>query len=119
MEVFVGIQLCSSYTFIADSRSQQREYFIGSINNCFQFLEGSTKAIVPNNPKSPVSKESKVKPILNKTHKDLALYYGYLNNPTRSYSPQDKAIVEGARLMSLKNSSNTDLYSNIVELQRQ
>lgn len=74
MEVFVGILPCSSYTFIEASRSQQRQDFIGSINNCFQFLGGSTKAIVPDNLKSAVSKASKYEPILNKTLKDLALH---------------------------------------------
>jgi len=96
VEVFVGILPCSGYTFIEASRSQQREDFIGSINNCFQFLGGSTKAIVPDNLKSAVSKACKYEPILNKTLKDLALHYGCVINPTRSYSPQDKAMVEGA-----------------------
>ena len=45
MEVFVGILPCSGYIFIEASRSQQREDFIGSINNCFQFLGCSSKAI--------------------------------------------------------------------------
>lgn len=96
VEVFVGILPCSGYTFIEASRSQQREDFISSINNCFHFLGGSTKAIVPDNLKSAVSKASKYEPILNKTLKDLALHYGCVISPTRSYSPQDKAMVEGA-----------------------
>jgi transposase len=96
VEVFVGILPCSSYTYIEASLSQQRADFIGSINNCFQFLGGSTKAIVPDNLKSAVTKASKYEPVLNKTLKDLALHYGCVINPTRSYSPQDKAMVEGA-----------------------
>jgi transposase len=83
-EVFVGILPYGSYTFIEASLSQQREYFIGSINNCFQFLGGNTKAIVPDNLKSAVSKASKYEPILNKTLKDLALHYGCVINPTRA-----------------------------------
>lgn len=96
MEVFVGILPCSCFTFIEATRSQQREDFISSINHCFQFLGGSTRSIVPDNLKSAVSKASKYEPILNKTLKDLALHYGCVINPTRSYSPQDKAMVEGA-----------------------
>lgn len=96
VEVFVGILPCSSYTYVEASLSQKREDFIGSVNNCFQFLGGSTRAIVPDNLKSAVSKASKYEPILNKTLKDLALHYGCAINPTRSYSPQDKAMVEGA-----------------------
>ena len=96
VEVFVGILPCSSYTYVEASLSQRREDFINSVNNCFSFLGGSTKAIVPDNLKSAVSKASKYEPILNKTLKDLALHYGCAINPTRSYSPQDKAMVEGA-----------------------
>jgi transposase len=96
VEVFVGILPCTSYTYVEASLSQQREDFISSVNNCFQFLGGSTKAIVPDNLKSAVTKASKYEPILNKTLRDLALHYGCVINPTRSYSPQDKAMVEGA-----------------------
>ena len=96
MEVFVGILPCSCLTFIEATRSQQREDFISSINHCFQFLGGSTRAIVPDNLKSAVFRASRYEPILNKTLKDLALHYGCVINPTRSYSPQDKAMVEGA-----------------------
>ena len=96
VEVFVGILPCSGYTYVEATPSQKREDFIGSVNNCFSFLGGSTKAIVPDNLKSAVSKASKYEPILNKTLKDLALHYGCGINPTRSYSPQDKAMVEGA-----------------------
>jgi transposase len=96
VEVFVGILPCSGYTYVEASSSQGREDFISSVNNCFQFLGGSTKAIVPDNLKSAVSKASKYEPILNKTLRHLALHYGCVINPTRSYSPQDKAMVEGA-----------------------
>ena len=96
VEVFVGILPCSCYTYVEASPSQGREDFISSVNNCFRFLGGSTKAIVPDNLKSAVTKASKYEPILNKTLKDLALHYGCAINPTRSYSPQDKAMVEGA-----------------------
>lgn len=96
VEVFVGILPCSGYTYVEASPSQGREDFVSSVNNCFQYLGGSTRAIVPDNLKSAVSKASKYEPVLNKTFKDLALHYGCAINPTRSYSPQDKAMVEGA-----------------------
>ena len=96
IEVFVGILPCTGYTYVEASLSQQREDFISSVNNCFQFLGGSTKAIVPDNLKSAVTKASKYEPVLNKSLRDLALHYGCVINPTRSYSPQDKAMAEGA-----------------------
>lgn len=96
VEVFVGILPCSGYTFVEASISQKRESFIGSMNNCLRYFGGSPQAIVPDNLKSAVTKGSKYAPILNKTFKDFALHYGTVINPTRTYSPQDKALVEGA-----------------------
>ena len=96
VEVFVGILPCSGYTFVEASLSQQLPHFIGSMNNCLRFFGGSPQAIVPDNLKSAVTKGSKYEPTLNKSFKDLALHYGSVINPTRTYSPQDKALVEGA-----------------------
>jgi transposase len=96
VEVFVGILPCSGYTFVEASCSQKLEDFIGSMNNCLHYFGGVPQAIVPDNLKSAVTKGSKYEPILNKTFKDFALHYGCAINPTRTYSPQDKALVEGA-----------------------
>lgn len=48
------------------------------------------------NVKTIVTKSHKYEPIINKTFKDLALHYGCVIDATRPYSPQDKALVEGA-----------------------
>lgn len=96
VEVFVGILPCSGYTFVEASASQQLPHFIGSMNNCLRFFGGSPQAIVPDNLKSAVTKGSKYEPTLNKSFKDFALHYGTVINPTRTYAPQDKALVEGA-----------------------
>lgn len=96
VEVFVGILPCSGYTYVQASPSQKREDFIDSMNSCLRFFGGVPKAIVPDNLKSAVTKASKYEPILNKSFKDFGLHYGCAINPTRSYHPQDKALVEGA-----------------------
>lgn len=96
VEVFVGILPCSGYTFVEASASQKLEDFIDSMNNCLRYYGGVPTAIVPDNLKSAVTKGSKYEPILNKTFKNFALHYGSTINPTRTYSPQDKALVEGA-----------------------
>lgn len=66
------------------------------MNRCLTFFEGVPKTIVTDNLKSAVSKASKYEAILNKSLKSLAVHYGTSINPTRGYSPQDKALVEGA-----------------------
>lgn len=96
VEVFVAILPASQYTYVEASWSQKKEDFITSMNNCLFYFGGVPKAIVTDNLKSAVSKSSKYEAVLNKRLKALALHYQTSINPTRAYSPQDKALVEGA-----------------------
>lgn len=122
VEVFVGILPCSGYTFVEASRSQRREDFIGSMNNCLDFLGGVPKSLVPDNLKSAVTKGSKYEPILNKTFAGLGLHYSCSINPTRTYSPQDKALVEGAVTLVYQRifyQLNKQTFFSLAEINKQ
>jgi DNA replication protein DnaC len=64
--------------------------------HALSFFGGVPKAIVSDNLKSAVTRSSKYEPEVNRSFKDFARHYGCVINPTRSYSPQDKALVENA-----------------------
>lgn len=96
VEVFVAILPMSLYTYVEASLDQSRESLVKSVGNCLRFFGGVPQAIVPDNLKSAVTKASKYEPVVNKTFRDMGDYYGCVINPTRTYSPQDKALVEGA-----------------------
>lgn len=96
VEVFVSILPNSQYTYVEACTSQKREDLIGCINNALVFYGGVPKAIVSDNLKSAVTRASKYEPDINRSLKDLAHHYNCAINPTRSYSPQDKALVENA-----------------------
>ncbi len=96
VEVFAAILPCSQYTYIEACMSQKREDLIGCIGNALSFIGGVPKAIVSDNLKSAVSRSSKYEPQINRSLKDFARHYGCVVNPTRTYSPQDKALVENA-----------------------
>jgi len=96
VEVFVGILPASSYTFVEASYDQTRESLVKSVGNCLRFFGGVPQAIVPDNLKSAVTESSKYEPVINKTFRDMGHYYSCVINPTRAYSPQDKALVESA-----------------------
>ena len=96
VEVFVGILPASQYTYVEATGSQKKEYFISCMNHCLEYFGGVPKAIVTDNLKSAVNKASKYEAVLNKSLKSLAVHYKTSINPTRTYSPQDKALVEGA-----------------------
>ena len=96
VEIFVSILPASQYTYVEATMSQKKECFIGSMNRCLQYFGGVPKTIVTDNLKSAVTKSSKYSAVLNKSLKDMSIHYKTSINPTRSYSPQDKALVEGA-----------------------
>jgi transposase len=96
VDVFVGILPASQYTYVEASASQKKEDFICSMNRCLSFFGGVPKAIVTDNLKSAVTKASKYEAVINKSLKSLAVHYKTSISPTRGYSPQDKALVEGA-----------------------
>jgi len=96
VEVFVAILPNSQYTYIEACISQKREDLITCMGNALRFFGGVPKAIVSDNLKSAVTRASKYEPEINKTFKDFAQHYNCVINPTRAYSPQDKALVENA-----------------------
>ena len=96
VEVFIGILPASSYTYVEASYDQTRESLVKSVGNCLEYFGGVPQAIVPDNLKSAVTRASKYEPVINKTFRDMGHHYGCVINPARPYSPQDKALVEGA-----------------------
>lgn len=96
VEVFVSILPNSHFTYAEACRSQKREDFIACCSNALRFYGGVPMAIVPDNLKSAVAQANKYEPVINRTFKDFARHYGCVINPTRTYAPQDKALVENA-----------------------
>ena len=96
VEVFVALLPCSQYTYVEACFSQKREDLIRCMGNSLTFFGGVPKAIVSDNLKSAVTRSSKYEPDINRSFKDFARHYNCVINPTRSYAPQDKALVENA-----------------------
>ena len=100
VEVFVAILPNSQYTYVEACMGQKREDLICCLNNAMAFYGGVPKAIVSDNLKSAVTRASKYEPEINRSLKEFAHHYNCVINPTRSYSPQDKALVENAVQLS-------------------
>lgn len=96
VEVFVAILPSSQYTYVEACLSQKREDLIKCMKNALSFYGGVPKAIVSDNLKSAVTRPSKYEAEINRTFKEFACHYNCAVNPTRGYSPQDKALVENA-----------------------
>lgn len=96
VEVFVSILPHSQYTYVEACLSQKKEDFLGCMGNALQFYGGVPKAIVTDNLKAAVSRACKYEPSINRDFKEFARHHNCVVNPTRTYSPQDKALVENA-----------------------
>lgn len=96
VEVFVAILPSSQFTYVEACKSQKRQDLINCMNHAMSFYGGVPKAVVSDNLKSAVTRASKYEPDINRSFKDFAHHYNCVINPTRSYSPQDKALVENA-----------------------
>ncbi|MGM1055909.1 MAG: IS21 family transposase, partial [Bacteroidota bacterium] len=96
VEVFVAILPNSHYTYVEACLSQKRKDLISCCTAALNFYGGVPKAIVSDNLKSAVTRASKYEAEINRTFKDFARHYNCVINPTRSYAPQDKALVENA-----------------------
>jgi len=96
VEIYVSILPHSQYTYVQAVMSQKREDLLDCITGSLAYYGGVPQAIISDNLKSAVSRSSKYEPQINKSLKDLASHYNCVINPTRAYSPQDKALVENA-----------------------
>jgi len=96
VEVFVALLPCSQYAYVEACASQKREDLIQCMAHSLAYFGGVPKAIVSDNLKSAVTRASKYEPDINRSLKDFAQHYSCVINPTRTYSPQDKALVENA-----------------------
>ena len=94
VEIFVAALGSSGYTYAEASENQKLESFLDSHVNAFEFYEGVTDILVPDNLKSAVTKAHRYDPQINSSYQDLADHYNTVVIPARPYRPQDKSKVE-------------------------
>jgi transposase len=92
--LFVAVLGASSYTYAEATRDEQLASWIGAHVRAFEFYQGVTKLVVPDNTKTGVTKACRYDPDLNPTYQEMAMHYGVGVVPARPYKPRDKAKVE-------------------------
>jgi len=63
--------------------------------NCYEYMGGVTKILVPDNLKTGVDRVSHKESVINKTYNEMANHYGTVVIPARVRRPKDKASAEG------------------------
>jgi len=92
--LFVMVLGASSYTYAEATRDQQLTAWISAHIHAFEYFAGVPRLLVPDNPRTGVSRACRYDPDLNPTYQELAMHYGVGVVPARPYRPRDKAKVE-------------------------
>lgn len=99
-ELFVAVLGASGYTYAEASWSQKSSCWIHSHINAFEYFDGVSQILVPDNLKSGVTKPCRYEPDINLTYQDMVTHYGAVVIPARSKKPKDKAKAENGVLLA-------------------
>ncbi len=94
--IFIAALGASSYTFAHAALGQGLANWIDCHVHAFEFYQGVTQLIVPDNPRTAVTRACRYEPDLNRTYYEMAQHYGVAIMPARPRKPRDKAKVENA-----------------------
>ena len=98
-QLFVSVLGASNYTYAEATWTQGLGDWIGSHMRAFEFYNGVTEIVVPDNLKSGVTKACRYEPDVNLTYEEMARHYGVAVVPARPRKPRDKAKVEAGVLL--------------------
>lgn len=93
--VFVAALSYSQYAYVEAFLSQTLESWISAHVHMFQFYQGVTKILIPDNLKTGVKKPDWYSPEINRTYHEMAEYYNTAVIPARVRKPKDKPNAEG------------------------
>jgi transposase len=97
-QIFVATLGASNYTFAEATLSQDLPSWIQSHVHAFEFFQGVTEILVPDNLKDAVTRSCRYEPDLNASYREMAEHYGAVIIPARVAKPRDKAKVESGVL---------------------
>jgi transposase len=92
--IFVAVLPASSYLYVEAFRNMKESSWIEAHVNAFEYFGGVPLIVVPDNPKTAITKANYHDPVANRTYAEMAKHYGTAIIPTRTRAPRDKAPVE-------------------------
>ena len=99
-KIFVSVWGASKYTFVQATTGEDLHSWIKVNVDALEYFGGCSKAIVPDNLKSAVTKACKYEPTINPTYADFAKHYNTVIFPARTYRPKDKSLAENGVLLA-------------------
>ncbi|MBA3583159.1 MAG: IS21 family transposase [Gemmatimonadetes bacterium] len=93
-QIFVAVLGASSHTYAEAFPSQELPHWIAGHVHAFEAWTGCPRLVVPDNPRTGVTKAHRYEPILNRSYEEMAAHYGVAVLPARPRKPRDKAKTE-------------------------
>lgn len=93
--VFVAALPYSGYAYVEALPNMNMHSWIQAHVNCFQYMGGVAKILVPDNLKTGVDRVSRGDIVINRTYNEMANYYDTVVIPARVRRPKDKPSAEG------------------------
>jgi len=97
--IFVIVLAYSRHQFAKLVFDQKAETWLALHVEAFEFFGAVVEVVVPDNLKAAVIRAAfdvRTEPVLNRSYRDLARYYGFQVDPTPPYNPEKKGKVESA-----------------------
>lgn len=98
--LFVAVLGASSFTFAKAAPSRESAHWLRLHDEAFEYFDGVTAAVVPDNEKTGVTSPCRYDPDLNPTYAAWADHMEVAVIPARAGKPRDKAKVESAVLIA-------------------
>jgi len=95
-QIFVGCLGASQFMFVEATATQKIPDWIQSHVRMWEYFDGVSEIVVPDNLKSGVTKAHRYDPDINANYQHLSEHYGFAIVPARAAEPKDKAKVENA-----------------------
>lgn len=106
-QIFIATMGASNYSYAEATASQTLPDWIKSHIRAFEFFNGVTQILVPDNLKSGITNPCRYEPDVNLTYLDLTRHYGTTVIPARPGKPKDKAKVESSVLIAIQAIKDT------------
>jgi transposase len=108
--LFVMVLGASSYTYAEATRDQQLTAWISAHVHAFEYLGGVLRLLVPDNPRTGVSRACRYDPDLNPTYQEMAMHYGMGVVPERRTSCRtlDHCRTASPTVLSIGRSESRD-----------
>ena len=119
VELFVAVLGASSFTYAGATLSQKLTDWIDAHTHMLEFFGSAPHIVVPDNPRTGVTRACRYEPDLNPTYQDWAEHYGVAIVPARKGKPRDKAKVENAVLIAermILGSLRNQTFFSLAEL---